>query len=61
MARFLCGSCSASGVFRYDGRLCCPRCGSIAIQFALGFEELGDDEFLPAAWIREEEPGKSGK
>lgn len=58
MARFRCTDCAATGVFRYAGRLCCPRCGSIAIRFALGFEETGDDEFVPATCVREDEPAK---
>ena len=60
MARFSCSGCSATGEFRYDGRTRCPRCGSIDIRFALDTAEL-DDEFLPAFWIREEDPGTSGK
>lgn len=58
MARYRCSSCAATGVFRYDGRLRCPRCGSIAIRFALGFEETGDDEFASATCHRDD-PVKS--
>jgi rRNA maturation endonuclease Nob1 len=49
MARFRCRDCNTEGTFEYEGRHVCPNCGSRDVQFALGIEELGDDDALIAA------------
>jgi hypothetical protein len=47
MARFRCRACVQEGTFVYQaGRHECPRCGSRDVQFALGVEELPDDDPL---------------
>jgi hypothetical protein len=50
MARFRCRACGQEGAFVYDPkRHECPCCGSRAVQFALGAEEMPDqivDEIL---------------
>jgi hypothetical protein len=47
MARFHCRACAQEGMFVYPaGRHECPRCGSRDVQFALGIEELPDDDPL---------------
>jgi Zn finger protein HypA/HybF involved in hydrogenase expression len=49
MARFRCRACGREGTFEYDGRHACPDCASPDVQFALGIEELADDDaFLEA-------------
>jgi len=53
MARFRCRACGQEGSFAYQvGRYECPRCGSIDVQFALGVEELPDDDPLIEAVSR---------
>jgi Zn finger protein HypA/HybF involved in hydrogenase expression len=50
MARFRCRACGQEGSFVYQaGRHECPRCGSSDVQFALGVEELPDDDPLVEA------------
>jgi hypothetical protein len=44
MARFRCHACGGDDIFIYDGRQLCPRCGSPDVQFAIGVEELGEDD-----------------
>lgn len=46
MARFRCRDCGQEGTFEFDGRHACPCCGSQAVQFALGVEEIPDDHPL---------------
>jgi hypothetical protein len=61
MARYRCRACGIEGTFVYDGRHECPNCGSIEVQFALGIEELPDDDPLIEAMERlAEEDGKNG-
>jgi Zn finger protein HypA/HybF involved in hydrogenase expression len=50
MARFRCRACRQEGTF--DGRHACPRCGAADVQFALGVEELCDDDLLIEAFER---------
>ena len=55
MARFRCRACGKEGTFVYEtGRHACPLCGSLDVQFAVGIEELPDDDPLirgdEAAW-----------
>jgi hypothetical protein len=52
MARFRCRTCGQEGDFVYQGRHECPNCGSIDVQFALGVEELPDDDPLIEAMKR---------
>ena len=52
MARFRCRACAEDGTFAYLGRPECPFCGSIDVQFALGIEELADDDPLIEAMTR---------
>jgi hypothetical protein len=60
MARFLCGACGQEGDFIYQaGRHTCPRCGSTDVQFALGIEELPDDDPLFEAMERPAEENDS--
>ena len=60
MARFRCRACGKEGTFVYDSRHECPDCGSIEVQFALGIEELPDDDlFIEAMKDLAEEDGKS--
>jgi rubrerythrin len=44
MARFRCRACGQEDTFVYQGRHECPSCGSIDVQFALGVDELTDDD-----------------
>ncbi|MDB5555350.1 MAG: hypothetical protein JWL86_5334 [Rhizobium sp.] len=44
MARFRCRACGDDGTFVYDGRHLCPSCGSPDVQFAIGVEEIGEDD-----------------
>ena len=46
MARYRCRACGQEGTFVYDGRDACPNCGSVKVQFAIGIEELADDDPL---------------
>jgi predicted phosphodiesterase len=46
MARYRCRECGQKGTFVYDDRHECPNCGSVDVQFALGIEELPDDDPL---------------
>ncbi|MBR2120199.1 MAG: hypothetical protein IJ935_16445 [Afipia sp.] len=46
MSRFRCRGCGREGTFVYNGRHACPNCGSPDVQFALGIEELSDDDPL---------------
>jgi hypothetical protein len=61
MARFRCRACGEEGTFVYDGRRECPRCQSIEVQFAIGIEELADNDPLIEAMKRlgEEDDSKS--
>jgi hypothetical protein len=60
MARYRCRECGKEGTFVYDGRHECPNCGSVNVQFALGIEELPDDDPLIETMKRlAEEDGKS--
>jgi hypothetical protein len=60
MARYRCGACGKEGTFVYDGRHKCPKCGSVDVQFALGIEQLPDDDPLIEAMKRlAEEDGKN--
>lgn len=45
MARFRCRACGRDGTWTYDPeRHACPLCGSIDVQFAVGIDELPDDD-----------------
>ncbi|SIO54460.1 hypothetical protein SAMN05443247_07807 [Bradyrhizobium erythrophlei] len=57
MARFRCRACGKEDSFVYDGRHTCPNCGSAAVQFALGVEEIPDDHPLIEAMRRLAEEG----
>ena len=47
MAKFRCRTCGKEGTFVYDPeRYTCPICDSIDVQFAIGIEELDDDDPL---------------
>jgi hypothetical protein len=47
MAKFRCRACGEEGTFVYDPeRYTCPICDSIDVQFAIGIEELPDDDPL---------------
>ena len=46
MASYRCRGCGQDGTFVYDGRDACPNCGSVNVQFAIGIEELADDDPL---------------
>jgi hypothetical protein len=60
MARYRCRARGEEGNFVYDGRHECPNCGSVDVQFALGIEELPDDDPLIEAMERlAEENGKN--
>jgi rubredoxin len=53
MARFRCRVCGLEGTFLYQaGHHECPRCGARDVQFALGIEELPDDDPLIEAMRR---------
>lgn len=52
MARFRCRACGREDTFVYQGRHECPSCGSIDVQFALGVDELTDDDPLIEAMKR---------
>jgi hypothetical protein len=53
MARFRCRACGWEGTFEYQaGRHACPRCGSRDVQFAIGIEEVPDDDPLIQAMER---------
>jgi hypothetical protein len=52
MARFRCRACGQEGTFVYSGGHACPRCGSPDVQFAIGVEELPDDDPLVEAMAR---------
>jgi Zn finger protein HypA/HybF involved in hydrogenase expression len=58
MARFRCRACGQEDTFVYSGGHACPRCGSADVQFAIGVEELPDDDPLVAAMtaLAENEP-----
>jgi hypothetical protein len=60
MAKFRCRACCAEGTFVYDPERCtCPICDSIDVQFAVGIEELPDDDpLIEAMKRRAEEDGK---
>ena len=56
MAKFRCRACCAEGTFVYDPERCtCPICDSIDVQFAVGIEELPDDDPLIEAMKRRAE------
>jgi hypothetical protein len=56
MAKFRCRACCAEGAFVYDPERCtCPICDSIDVQFAIGIEELPDDDPLIEAMKRRAE------
>ncbi|MFB9268016.1 hypothetical protein ACFFWD_33615 [Bradyrhizobium erythrophlei] len=57
MARFRCRSCGKEGTFVYEGRRECPNCGSVDVQFAVGIEELPDDDPLIETMRRLAEEG----
>jgi uncharacterized Zn finger protein (UPF0148 family) len=60
MARYRCRACGKEGTFVYDGRHECPNCGSVDVQFAIGVQELPDDDPLIETMKRlAEEDGKS--
>ena len=61
MAKFRCRTCGKEGTFVYDPqRYTCPLCDSIDVQFAVGIEELPDDDPLRNATKRlTEEVGKN--
>jgi hypothetical protein len=60
MARYRYRARGEEGNFVYDGRHECPNCGSVDVQFALGIEELPDDDPLIEAMERlAEENGKN--
>ena len=47
MARFRCRGCGLEGTFLHQARHHdCPCCGARDVQFALGIEELPDDDPL---------------
>lgn len=46
MSRFRYHGCGREGTFVYNSRHACPNCGSSDVQFALGIEELSDDDPL---------------
>lgn len=47
MAKFRCRTCGKEGIFVYGPkRHTCPICASIDVQFAIGIEELPDDDPL---------------
>ncbi|MBB5053937.1 hypothetical protein HNQ36_003937 [Afipia massiliensis] len=46
MSRFRYHGRGRGGTFVYNGRHACPNCGSPDVQFALGIEELSDDDPL---------------
>ena len=52
MARYRCRACGQEGTFFYDGRHACPNSGSVNVQFAIGIEELADDDPLIEAMKR---------
>src|SRR5258708_38957943 len=53
MAKFRCRTCGKEGTFVYDPeRHTCPLCDSIDVQFAIGVEELPDDDPLIEAMKR---------
>ena len=53
MARFRCRACGEEGTIEYlAGRHACPGCGSPDVQFAVGIEELPDDDPLIQAMKR---------
>jgi hypothetical protein len=61
MARFRCRACRQQGTFVYHGRHECPNCGSVDVQFAVGIEELPDNDPLIATMRRlAEENGENG-
>ena len=56
MAKFRCRTCGKEGTFVYDPeRYTCPICDSIDVQFAIGIEELPDDDPLIEAMKRRAE------
>lgn len=58
MARFRCRSCGHDGTWTYDpARHTCPLCDSIDVQFAIGIDELPDDDPLIQALTRMAEGG----
>ena len=62
MAKFRCRTCGKEGTFVYDPqRYTCPICGSPDVQFAIGIEELPDDDPLIEAMKRraKEDDGKN--
>jgi hypothetical protein len=53
MAKFRCRTCGREGTFEYQARQhACPCCGSPDVQFAIGIEELLDDDPLIQAMER---------
>ena len=52
MAKFRCRSCGEEGTFVYTGGHVCPCCGSRDVQFAIGVEELTDDDPLVETMAR---------
>ena len=63
MAKFRCRTCGKEGTFVYDPERCtCPICDSIDVQFAIGIEELPDDDPLIEAMKQraEEDDEKNG-
>ena len=62
MAKFRCRTCGEEGTFVYDPeRYTCPICDSIDVQFAIGIEELPDDDPLRNAAKRLTEKGDGKK
>jgi rRNA maturation endonuclease Nob1 len=58
MARFRCRACGREETFGYQAeRHACPGCGSPDVQFAIGIEELPDDDPLIQAMERLAEQG----
>jgi hypothetical protein len=62
MAGFRCRTCGQEGTFVYKGRHECPLYNSIDVQFALGIEELPDDDLLIEGMkgLAEEDGEKNG-
>lgn len=59
MAKFRCRACARKAPSSYDPeRYTCPICNSIDVQFAIGIEELDDDDPLIEAMRRRAEDGE---
>lgn len=57
MARYRCRTCKQEDQFTYEGVRACPSCGAKDVQFALVFDELGDDDPLITALMKLAEEG----